>query len=211
MKVPLDRVIERWFTDSAVPYKRQLFGVAFGALTTYSFTFIVWPGQVALEWQVIRGVRDDLIHNPGLHFKIPYFSKPIFFDAFPPPQDGVMTQTTSDGKKMDIEVRLHYHPRLTRLATLYNRLGKNYTERLFPEAFQLTVKQAIGSKTTDEVAKALADGTLQQELRTGMFERLGLYYVILDELELVSLRAPSWQKTTATESNSVGDGVQAST
>jgi len=127
-----------------------------GGLLAFSSVFVVTEGQraiVMLFSKVQKDSQDDaVVYEPGLHFKVPFFSQVRHLDARIQTLDGAPDRFVTSEKK-DLIVDSFVKWRVSDFSKFYLRArgNKQYAETLLQQKVNNGLRTNFGSRTIKEI------------------------------------------------------------
>ena len=110
--------------------------------------YTVLPGEKAIIFDRMSGVRPN-VYGEGLHFRIPMIQSIIKYEVRTRPDVYHTLTQTKDLQRIDISLRVLYQPVEAELPRIYNDLGENYAERVFPSIGNEIMKSVVALKTAE--------------------------------------------------------------
>lgn len=101
-------------------------------------------GHRAIKFSRIHGMMPR-VYREGWHLMIPYFERPIIYDARTHPKVINSKTGSKDMQTVDITVRVLYRPMVEKLTELYRLAGgdNDYNERVLPSIVNEVVKTVV--------------------------------------------------------------------
>jgi len=189
------------------PVEKMLGGVGFFSaasgiswLVVKTCLFSVDGGYRAVVFDRLQNGTLDKVRGEGLHFKIPFIQKPVFYEVrtrF----TNIGTETGSkDLQTVGINLRLLYHPRPDKLPDLHRQLGPDYDDRVLPSLANEILKAVVAQYDVDELItqRELVSGRIRDDLTA----RASEFFIQLDDVSITHLEF-SQEFTKAIESKQV--------
>lgn len=131
---------------------------------------LVDGGQRAVIFDRIAGVKETVI-GEGMHFIIPWLQRAIVFDVKVRPRT-ISTTTGSKGtylqhvlssqvnnsvlifpdmQTVSLSLRVLHRPEISKLPTIYSKLGKDYEERVLPSIGNEVLKAVVAQFDASEL------------------------------------------------------------
>lgn len=170
--------------------------LAYGASQS---VFTVPGGHRAVMFNRVTGMKDSL-YGEGLNFNIPWFERPIVYDIRTRPCNLQTLTGSKDLQMVTIGVRVLHKPSPNQLVFLYQRLGKNYDERILPSLMNEVAKAVVARYNANELLtkREQVSGDIRRELMA----RANLFNVLLEDVAITHL-AFSPEYARAVESKQV--------
>ncbi len=129
------------------------------------------------------GAVTGKIFNEGLYFKIPLIQKVVIIDV-----KVQKTEVGSDAASKDLQivnsrVALNYKIDPSKVADLYQSVGKNYDMRLIDPSLQESVKAATAKFTAEELITKR--GEVRDEIRLNLKNKLEPHGILVEEFNIV--------------------------
>ena len=157
--------------------------VAVGA-ATYCCTFVVRPGEGAVLYNKMSGLKDK-VFTEGLNFRMIGLEEAKYFNIRVQPRELTTSTGTADLQVVNIRLRLLFHPDPEMLPTIYRSLGMDFDERLLPSISNEILKAVVAEYKAEDliVQRDQVSEKLAQMLR----KRAKEYHVIIDDVALVHI------------------------
>lgn len=147
----------------------------------FSFFIVINPGErgVLLQLGTVKAV-----YEPGLHFQIPIVNSVVVMDVRTQKTEDAVDAASKDLQSIEGTVALNYHVDPANVDKLYQQVGLEYASRIISPAIQESVKASTAKFTAEElITKRQA---VKEDIRSILEERLGLYYLTVDDLSIVN-------------------------
>merc|ERR1712232_471472 len=157
-----------------------------GALSygAYNSIFSVGGGQRAVIFNRIVGMKET-VYGEGLNFNIPWFERPIIYDIRTRPCNLQTLTGSKDLQMVTIGVRVLHKPKPERLVWIYQRLGKNYDERILPSLMNECAKAVVAKYNANELLTKRE--TVSADIRRDLIARAGMFNVLLEDVAITHL------------------------
>ena len=155
--------------------------LAYGASNSI---FSVGGGQRAIMFNRISGMKET-VYNEGLNFNIPWFERPIIYDIRTRPCNLQTLTGSKDLQMVTIGVRVLHKPRPERLVWIYQRLGKNYDERILPSLMNECAKAVVARYNANELLTKRE--VVSADIRKDLIARAGMFNVLLEDVAITHL------------------------
>jgi prohibitin 2 len=171
--------------------------LGYGAMNS---VYSVDGGHRAVVFNRITGMKPE-IYNEGLNFNIPWFERPYIYDIRTRPCNLQTLTGSKDLQMVTIGVRVLHKPNPSKLVWIYQRLGKNYDERILPSLMNECAKAVVARYNANELLtkRELVSADVRKELN----QRAALFNVILEDVAITHLSfSPEYSR--AVEAKQVG-------
>lgn len=157
-----------------------------GALSygAYNSIFTVEGGHKAVMYNRITGMKET-VYSEGLNFNIPWFERPYIYDIRTRPCNLQTLTGSKDLQMVTIGVRVLHKPNPKMLVSIYQRLGKNYDERILPSLMNECAKSVVAKYNANELLtkREAVSADISRELS----KRASYFNVILDDVAITHL------------------------
>ena len=155
------------------------------AYTTYQSVFSVQPGERAIVFNRLVGIRTD-IYSEGTHLVIPYFEWPIVMDVRTRPR-AIKSQTgTRDLQMVDIGLRVLTRPDPAKLPEIYRKIGPDYDDKILPSIVNEVLKQVIAQ--FNATALLTQREQVSRKIKDLLAERAREFHIELQDVSITDLK-----------------------
>jgi prohibitin 2 len=158
-----------------------LSAVGYGA---YESVYTVEGGHRAVVYSRITGVGEK-VFGEGLHFKLPWFDRPIIYDIRTRPHQMQSLTGTRDLQMVNITLRVLSRPSIDNLAKIYKNLGMDYNERVLPSIVNEVLKQVVARYTAAQLLTMREQ--VSSTVRANLLERSSEFFIRLEDVSIVDL------------------------
>ena len=146
--------------------------------------FSVGGGKRAVMFNRITGMKET-VYGEGLNFNIPWFERPIIYDIRTRPCNLQTLTGSKDLQMVTIGVRVLHKPRPEKLVWIYQRLGKNYDERILPSLMNECAKAVVARYNANELLTKRE--TVSADIRKELIARASMFNVLLEDVAITHL------------------------
>ncbi|KAG8345743.1 SPFH domain [Trypanosoma vivax] len=165
--------------------KRLMVGVGAASATLYSSCFVVFPGEAAILYNKISGLKDS-VYGEGLQFRIIGLDEIKRFNVRIRPRVLQTMTGTKDLQMVNIHLRVLFRPQVERLPQIYREFGMDYDERILPSISNEILKAVVaGYKAEELIQKRDAVSARIYQLMQSKVSQFGL---VLEDLSLVDIQ-----------------------
>lgn len=166
----------------------------------FNSVYSVDGGHRAVVFNRVTGMKDT-IYGEGLNFNIPWFERPYIYDIRTRPCNLQTLTGSKDLQMVTIGVRLLHKPDPSKLVWIYQRLGKNYDERILPSLMNECAKAVVARYNANELLTKRDQ--VSADVRRELQDRSRLFNVILEDVAITHLSfSPEYSR--AVEAKQVG-------
>lgn len=176
-----------------------LLGAGILSYGAFHSVYTVPGGHRSVVFNRFTGMKTN-VYGEGLNFNIPWFERPIIYDIRTRPCNLQTLTGSKDLQMVTIGVRVLHKPSSGNLVWIYQRLGKNYDERILPSLMNEVAKAVVARYNANELLtkRDLVSGDIRRELTV----RASLFNVLLEDVAITHL-AFSPEYARAVESKQV--------
>ncbi|KAL5716317.1 hypothetical protein ACHQM5_018030 [Ranunculus cassubicifolius] len=120
-----------------------VYGCSIGLLAAKATRYTVEEDHNAVVHNRITGVVKDKVYKAGNHCIIPWIQRPVSYNMNASPHRVETTARSGDLHEVKVTLQIMERPIPEKLPTLYQTLGKNYTERILPSISKV-VNEVVG-------------------------------------------------------------------
>merc|ERR1712228_1002589 len=132
-------------------------------------------------------------YGEGLNFNIPWFERPYIYDIRTRPCNLQTLTGSKDLQMVTIGVRLLHKPDPTKLVWIYQRLGKNYDERILPSLMNECAKAVVARYDANELLTKRDQ--VSMDIRRELNQRASNFNVLLEDVAITHLSfSPEYAK-----------------
>jgi len=158
--------------------------VATGA-AAYSCTFVVYPGEAAIIYNRINGVRDT-VYTEGMHIRFLGIDDPKTFDIRLRPRVLNTMTGTKDLQMVNIRLRVLFRPVAEKLPHIYRTLGFDYDERVLPSISNEILKAVVAEYKAEELIQKRDQ--VSARILELMLEKVSTFGIEIEDLSLVDIQ-----------------------
>lgn len=156
----------------------SLFGVSL-------VSYVVYPGEHAIIFDVVKGQISDTPSPPGLNFRIPGMQQIIRYETRIMPFDYTASSGTKDLQRVDVKIKIFYRPDPKYLKTIHLDLNRNYATKVLPSIGNEVLKAVIAQYDADELLKQRVK--VSSEIKEALIDRANEYNIILEDVSIYEL------------------------
>jgi len=160
-------------------------GAAAIGLSAYSCCFTVRPGEAAVVFNSVSGIK-DAVYTEGLQFRVPGLEEPKYYSVRLRPRELSTTTGTKDLQKVNIRLRVLFRPIIEKLPELYRTYGLDYEERILPSVSNESLKAVVAEYQAEELIRNR--DAVSERLQQLMRERVREFHLVLEDIALVDVQ-----------------------
>jgi prohibitin 2 len=166
--------------------------LAGGGYVLTNSVYTVEAGHIALKYNRLSGVGSSM-NREGLHFRLPWFERPIFFDVRARPHTMTSLTGSRDLQMVNISLRALYKPNSERLPEIYRAIGPDYDEKVLPSIINEVLKSVVAQYNGKELL--LQRDLVSRMIRERLVERAQDFHILLDDVAITHLSfSPEYEK-----------------
>lgn len=180
-------------------------GVALGAgaIVFNNCFYTVEPGYRAVIFDRTKGITDQCT-KPGLHAIVPVIQWPIIMDVRTQPRSISTVTGTKDLQRVNLSLRVLFHPNAEKLPEVFQKLGQDFAERVLPSISNEVLKAVVARYNADQLL-TMRD-QVSREIRERMTQRCKSFNLVLDDVSITHLNF-SKDFSTAIENKQVAEQI----
>lgn len=157
-----------------------------GALSygAYNSIFTVEGGHRAVMFNRLAGMKKET-YGEGLNFNIPWFERPVIYDIRTRPCNLQTLTGSKDLQMVTIGVRVLHKPDPNKLVWMYQRLGKNYDQRVLPSLMNECAKAVVAKYNANELLTKREQ--VSTDIRRELTRRAHGFNVLLEDVAITHL------------------------
>lgn len=157
--------------------------LVFGLLIFIFFSSITII-QAGERGVVLRLGSISRVFNEGFHFNIPFIENVAILNVQTQKEQVEAVSASKDLQTVTTAVALNYNLDPEKVGILWQKIGKNYKERLIDPAIQEAVKASTAKFTAEQLVTQRSD--VRDEIKLNLTERLKAEYIIVTEVSIVN-------------------------
>merc|ERR1712014_253798 len=129
----------------------------------------------------------------GVHFRIPWFERPIVFDVRARPHTMTSLTGSRDLQMVNISLRALCKPDPGKLPDMYRSLGTDFDEKILPSIINEVLKSVIAQYNASELIKQRE--LVSRMIRQRLVQRANDFCILLDDVAITHLNfSPEYEK-----------------
>lgn len=179
-------------------------GILLVTLLFGSFT-IISTGQRGVKMRL--GVIKEVLVE-GLHFKVPLIDKIVKMDVQTQKEEVEVSAASKDLQTVSSKIALNYHLEEGSVNLLWQKIGKDYKQRIVDPSIQEAVKSTTAKYTAEELITKRE--LVKEEAKLALKERLKNEFIIVDDLSIVNFDfSVEFNKAIESKQTAVQDALRA--
>lgn len=156
-----------------------------GIIVGSACTYVVFPGEHAILFDVVQGKIKEKPASQGLNFRIPFMQQVIKYETRIMPFDYTASSGTKDLQRVDVKIKIFYRPDPKYLKTIHLDLNRNYATKVLPSIGNEVLKAVIAQYDADELLKQRVK--VSSEIKEALIDRASEYNIILEDVSIYEL------------------------
>jgi len=163
-----------------------------GAWAVQSSVYTVEAGHLAIKYNRLSGIERET-YREGLHFRIPWFERPIIFDVRVRPHTINSLTGSRDLQMVNISVRSLCKPDPTMLPSMYRTVGLEYDEKVLPSIVNEVLKSVVAQYNASQLL--MQRELVSRMVRQRLVQRAKDFHILLDDVAITHLNfSPEYEK-----------------
>mmetsp|Transcript_92229 Transcript_92229/g.260580 ORF Transcript_92229/g.260580 Transcript_92229/m.260580 type:complete len:299 (+) Transcript_92229:85-981(+) len=163
-----------------------------GAWLLGNSVYTVEAGHVSLKYNRLSGVGDRT-YREGVHFRMPWFERPIIFDVRARPHTMTSLTGSRDLQMVNISLRALCKPDASRLPDIYRTLGMDFDEKVLPSIINEVLKSVVAQYNASQLI--LQRELVSRMIRQRLVQRAQDFNILLDDVAITHLSfSPEYEK-----------------
>jgi len=150
----------------------------------YNCLFTVPGGYSAVLFNSIYGTKLET-YGEGMHFKWPFFEKPILYDLRATARNIASSTGSSDLQMINVSLRILSRPDPMKLSHIYRTLGEDYAERVLPSIVSDESKAVVAKYTASELL-TMRD-IVSIKIKEQLVRRAREFNILINEVSIMEL------------------------
>eukprot|EP00184_Porphyridium_aerugineum_P003447 CAMPEP_0184706478 /NCGR_PEP_ID=MMETSP0313-20130426/36778_1 /TAXON_ID=2792 /ORGANISM="Porphyridium aerugineum, Strain SAG 1380-2" /LENGTH=280 /DNA_ID=CAMNT_0027168031 /DNA_START=82 /DNA_END=924 /DNA_ORIENTATION=+ len=155
-----------------------------GVTAVQSCFFVVEGGQRAVMFNRLTGVEEK-VKGEGLHFRIPWVQRPVYFEIRTKPHTIQSITGTKDLQMVSLVLRVLSRPTPDKLSEIYSRLGQDWDERVLPSIANEVLKAIVAQYNAEQLLTQRE--MVSRQIRETLMERAKTFNIELDDVSMTHL------------------------
>ena len=150
-------------------------------------TFFIWRSHGEKGRTRLTGLLDEKqqVKGEGTHFKIPYIQYPNYFDIRSKPRIINTSTGTKDMQTINIALRILSRPDENMLATILDKVGNDYDERILPSIGNEVLKSVVAQYNADQLLTMRE--AVSRQINDELGQRAKQFNLLLDDVSITHL------------------------
>merc|ERR1740121_1600890 len=155
-----------------------------GGYAVTNAMYTVDAGHMAIKYNRLSGVG-NVLYREGLHFRIPWFERPIVFDVRARPHTMTSLTGSRDLQMVNISLRALCKPDTSKLPDIYRQLGLDYDEKVLPSIINEVLKSVVAQYNASQLI--MQRELVSRMIRQRLVQRAADFSILLDDVAITHL------------------------
>jgi len=179
-------------TEKGAPVLAGVGALAGGGWLLGNSIYTVEAGHVSIKYNRLSGVGNSM-YKEGVHFRLPWFDRPIIFDVRARPHTMTSLTGSRDLQMVNISLRALAKPDSTRLHDIYRNLGPDFDEKVLPSIVNEVLKSVVAQYNASQLI--LQRELVSRMIRQRLTQRAKDFNILLDDVSITHLSfSPEYEK-----------------
>lgn len=187
------RKFKRWLERF---WEKNTVSISITALSLLLLVIFFWnnivisiePGYKGVLWRRLTGTELNEVYGEGVHVILP-IDKMFIYDTRIQNHSDSMKILTAEGLLVNIEYSCRYHPLRDSVATLHQKIGHEYADKLVKPEVQAAAISIIGNYTPQKLYQ-MSTLFIQSTIKHFLIKQLSNYNIVLDDYIIRKLQLP---------------------
>lgn len=148
---------------------------------------IIRSGEAGALWRRFSGAEIDRVYGEGLRIISP-FDRMTVYEVRNQIANHDLTVLSKDGLKINLELTIRYHPQLSLLGVLHDRVGPEYLTKVVIPQTESALRKNLGNATAEQIYTN--ENNLLNDTMLETIEAIGRNFIVVEDIIIRKIQLP---------------------